>query len=74
MIRVDRKPNEPFEKLLRRFKKRCEKEDLVKDMKKQEYYESKGVRRRRAKRKTEKRFEKEKIEGTSVKDDFSFWE
>jgi len=74
MIRVDRKPNEPIDKLLRRFKKRCEKEDLIKDMKKIEYYESDSVRRRRAKRKLEKRLEKEKTEGTSPKEDFTFWE
>ena len=58
-IRVERRGNEPIEKMLRRFKKRCEKEDLVKDIKKNEYYESKGTRRRREKRKLMKRLEKE---------------
>ena len=51
MIRVERRENENIDKLLRRFKKKCEKEGLIKDIKKNEYYESKGTKRRRSKQK-----------------------
>lgn len=62
-VRINKKyHNEDIEKMLRRFKKKCEKEGLVKDIKKQEYFESKGVKRRRAKRKMAKQIEKERIE------------
>lgn len=59
-IRVERRGNEPIEKMLRRFKKRCEKEGLIKDLKKNEYYESPSERRRRDKRRLLKRLEKER--------------
>lgn len=62
-VRINKKyHDESIEKMLRRFKKKCEKENLVKDMKKQEYYESKGVKKRRAKRKMMKQVEKDRIE------------
>lgn len=56
MIRVNRRDNESIDKLLRRFKKKCDKEGLIKDIKKNEYYESKGTRRRRNKLKQLKNF------------------
>jgi small subunit ribosomal protein S21 len=61
-IRVERRHGESNEKFLKRFKKKCEKEDLVKDMKRIEYHESKGVRKRRERRKLMKRIEKESLE------------
>lgn len=51
MIRVEARNGEPLEKTLRRFKKRCEKEGLTKDIRKKEYYEKPSERRNRAKRK-----------------------
>lgn len=51
MIKVTRRDNESGEKLFRRFKKKCEREGLVKDMKKQEYFESKSERKRRERKK-----------------------
>lgn len=59
-IRVERKNNESLDRLLKRFKKKCENEGLLKDFRKNEYYESKGERRRRAKKRSLKKFEKEK--------------
>lgn len=47
MIRVVRRVNEPLEKTMRRFFKRCEKENLNKEMRKIEYYEPPSVVRRR---------------------------
>lgn len=46
---------ESLEKLLKRFKKKCEKEGLIKDMKRSSYYEKPSERRRREERKMEKR-------------------
>lgn len=59
MIRVTRRDNEPMEKMLRRFKKRCEREGLVKDMKKNEYYEKPSEKCRREAQRLKKRLEKE---------------
>ena len=39
--------NEPFENALRRFKKQCDKEELIKEMKKRERYEKPSERRRK---------------------------
>jgi small subunit ribosomal protein S21 len=47
MIRITRRENESLEKFIKRFKKKCEKEGLTKDMRKQEYYESKGEKKLR---------------------------
>ena len=60
MIRVKTRSNEPIEKTLRRFKKRCEKEGLTKDIKKSSYFEKPSEKRRRWLRKLEK--EKKKID------------
>lgn len=61
-IRVERRDKEPIEKLIRRFNKRCEKEDLIKDIRKHEYFESNSIVRRREKRRLEKRIAKERKE------------
>lgn len=47
--------NEPLEKLLKRFKKKCEKEGLIRDIKRSSFYEKPSERRRRRQRKMEKR-------------------
>lgn len=41
--------------MLKRFKKLCEKEGLIKDIKRTSYYEKPSERRRRRLRKSEKR-------------------
>ena len=44
-----------LEKLLKRFKKKCEKEGLIKDIKRSSFYEKPSERRRRRQRKMLKR-------------------
>lgn len=47
-IRIKSRGNESAEQMMRRFKKLCEKEGLVKDIKRKEYYEKPSERKRRA--------------------------
>ena len=61
-IRVKLRSNEHLDKTLRRFKRRCEKEDLFKDVLKNSYFEKPCEDRRRQKRKIEKEKKKKKIE------------
>ncbi len=61
MIRVEVRNGEPLEKTLRRFKKRCEKEGLTKDIKKNLYYDKPSERKRREARKLEKRLLAERL-------------
>ncbi|MBA2479582.1 MAG: 30S ribosomal protein S21 [Planctomycetes bacterium] len=65
MIRVEARNGEPLEKTLRRFKKRCEKEGLTKDIKKNLYYDKPSERRRREARKLEKRIIQERAESAA---------
>ena len=58
MIKVKARGNEPLDKLMRRFKKKCEKEGLVRDIKRSSYYEKPSERRRRKERKSAKRLAK----------------
>lgn len=62
MIRVEARSGEPLEKTLRRFKKRCEKEGLTKDIKKNMYYDKPSETKRRESRKLEKRLLQERME------------
>ena len=50
-IRIKARSGESAEQMLRRFKKLCEKEGLVKDIKRKEYYEKPSERVRRTIRK-----------------------
>ena len=54
-IRVKKRGNESVEQLLKRFKKLCQREGLVRDMKRYSYYEKPSERRRRAMRKARRR-------------------
>ena len=47
MIRIEAREGEALERLLKRFKKQCEKEGLTKDVKKTAYYEKPSERKRR---------------------------
>ncbi|HPD17158.1 MAG TPA: 30S ribosomal protein S21 [Planctomycetota bacterium] len=58
MIKVSGSGSEPLEKILKRFKKKCEKEGLIKDIKRSSYYEKPSERRRRAERKMIRRAQK----------------
>ena len=51
-IRVKSRSGEGHEQLMRRFKKLCEKEGLVKDIRRKEAYEKPSERKRRAARKS----------------------
>jgi small subunit ribosomal protein S21 len=62
MIRVEARNGEPLEKTLRRFKKRCEKEGLTKDIKKNMFYDKPSEKKRREYRKLEKRIQGERAE------------
>jgi small subunit ribosomal protein S21 len=55
MIKVKARGNESVQQMVRRFKKMCEKEGLVKDIKRNSYYEKPSERRRRRARKSFKR-------------------
>ena len=66
MIRVEARNGEPLEKTLRRFKKRCEKEGLTKDIKKNMFYDKPSERKRREYRKLEKRIEGERLEAARL--------
>ena len=61
MIRIESRGNESIEKTLRRFKKQCEKEGLVKDIKKNAFYEKPSERKRRKIRSATKKRLKEEI-------------
>jgi small subunit ribosomal protein S21 len=54
-IRIKSRGGESIEQMMRRFKKLCEKEGLIKDIKKHQYYEKPSERARRAARKNAKR-------------------
>ncbi len=47
MTKVRVKTDEPFEKALRRFKRKCNKEGLLQRLKELKYYEKPSDRRRR---------------------------
>ena len=55
MIKVRTRGPEPLDKLLRRFKKKCETEGLVKQMKRSSVYEKPSQIRRRKIRKKERK-------------------
>jgi len=55
MIKVKSRGNESVEGMIKRFKKMCEKEGLVKDIKRNSYYEKPSERKRRRIRKSIKR-------------------
>ena len=63
MIKVSGSGSEPLEKVLKRFKKKCEKEGLIKDIKRSSYYEKPSERRRRKERKMIKRAQKAESAG-----------
>lgn len=44
-IRIDK--NEPFDKALRRFKRECQREGILAELRKREHYESPSVKRKK---------------------------
>lgn len=61
-LRIKSRAGESVDQMLRRFKKMCEKEGLIKDVKKNAYFEKPSERRRRAARKSVKRMQKLQME------------
>ena len=62
MIKIKSRGNESIDQMLRRFKKLCEKEGLVKDIKRNSYYEKPSEKKRRKRRKALKRTQQESQE------------
>jgi len=54
-------PKESFESLLHRFKKAVDKDDIIKDIRKNEFYEKPSSKRKRAKAAAIKRAEKQRL-------------
>jgi small subunit ribosomal protein S21 len=50
MIKVKLRPNESVEQMIRRFRKTCEKEGLIRDIKRHTHYEKPSETRRRKER------------------------
>ena len=63
MIKVRFRGNESLDKMLRRFKKKCENEGLVKEIKKSAVYEKPSEVRRRKVRKRARKISRAAIEG-----------
>ncbi len=55
MAVVEVKPEEGFEKALKRFRKLCEKEGIITEMKRRQFYEKPSVKRKRKQRAARKR-------------------
>ena len=51
MIKIRARSGESIHQMMKRFKKMCEKEGLIKDIKRQSYYEKPSEKRRRRIRK-----------------------
>ncbi len=56
------KKNESFEKLLRRFKRAVEKDDLINELRKREFYEKPTSKRKRERAAACKRWERKQSE------------
>ena len=56
------KKNESFEKLMRRFKRAVEKDDLINELRKREFYEKPTSKRKRARAAARKRWERKQSE------------
>jgi small subunit ribosomal protein S21 len=54
MLRVKSRTGESVQQMIRRFKKLCEKEGLIRDMKRTAYYEKPSEKNRRRVRKSQR--------------------
>ncbi len=59
MVEITVKNNEPFEKALRRFKKKWEKAGILREVKKRKYFVKPSVLKRMAERAAAKRIKRE---------------
>ena len=63
-ITVEVKPrydNEPYEKMIKRFMKKCKKERIIEDYRDRRYYEKPSIKRKRKKARRQKVLEKLRI-------------
>ena len=58
MIKVRPRGNESVQQMLKRFKRLCQREGLIRDMKRHSYYEKPSERKRRQSRKAVRKVEK----------------
>ncbi len=60
MVGIKLRENESIEEALKRFKRECERDGIMQEIKRREYYESPSIRRKRkaqeARRKVKRRF------------------
>jgi small subunit ribosomal protein S21 len=54
MIKVKARTGESVQQMVKRFKKMCEKEGLIRDIKKNSYYEKPSEKNRRKRRKSQR--------------------
>ncbi|MEK6798688.1 MAG: 30S ribosomal protein S21 [Planctomycetota bacterium] len=61
MIKVRPRGNESVQQMLKRFKRLCQREGLIRDMKRHAYYEKPSERKRRQSRKSVRKVDKEVV-------------
>lgn len=60
MVKVRPRGNESIQQMLKRFKRLCQREGLIRDIKRHSYYEKPSERKRRQMRKSIRKVEKDK--------------
>jgi len=63
-LRITARKGESIDQLIRRFRKRCEREGLVREYKRHQYYEKPSEKQRREERKSKSRQRKLELERT----------
>lgn len=59
LVKVRPRGNESVQQMLKRFKRLCQREGIIRDMKRHSYYEKPSDRKRRQSRKSVRKVEKE---------------
>ena len=60
MVKVRPRGNESIQQMLKRFKRLCQREGLIRDIKRHSYYEKPSERKRRQLRKSIRKVEKDR--------------
>ncbi|GAG28213.1 unnamed protein product [marine sediment metagenome] len=60
MVKVRPRGNESIQQMLKRFKRLCQREGLIRDIKRHSYYEKPSERKRRQMRKSIRKVEKDR--------------
>lgn len=66
MTGITVKQGEPYESFIRRFRRACERAQILRDIKRHEYYEKPSVRRKRKRAEARRRAFRKKLEEMSV--------